>query len=725
MKIKPIGKQLRSALQSSSAFFFQRYIAWYRSSFANRLTILSLTLALLAITLVTVTAMLIVFVVVTEKERELSAKDLGVGASRLSAELIAIDRQVRELSGNAALVNSLIDVSQRNAYIQPLLESIPLVNVTHYQIIVRNYRGERLLAYDHAIGFVAPDEAILKSHSQEDLRHNVPSAHMDRAGSSDWLGISYPIAFPDSNEPQGLVTLEMPISDLLGSWLAPERDPRDWQLRSTALLANAMTTAVSSEKQISASAYTGDSTYLLSESLALPKPLEDLGLHLYLRGSDRQAWSAMRLLLPYFLLIGLLSTIVAAIASRWMGLRLAKPIGALASLAREVAITGAVKTPSVHLQSYATDEVGQLTRDFSSMLAELALLQEHLNASIAMRSARLATIFELSPDGFIAFDARGVASFVNPAFSFLTGIERNEVLAHDWPHLRSLLMQHLPAEHEQLPAHFPEQYVLRLHTPSLKTFLVFRRVADSGEVILYWRDFTREAEMDAMKTAFLAKAAHELRTPLTSILGFTELLQKDAGASAKQKEIFAIMARQGASLLRLVRDLLDLARIEAQQSHERRQVPQSLSALTRLIVEEFRVPGDERKINLALADHLPEVRLDAGQYRQMLSNLLSNALKYSPAGTPILVTTERREREGRFYLVLTVRDYGIGMSNQEIARLGERFYRAQPQGSVGGTGLGLSVVKELIAAHGGWMEFESIPGQGTQACLWFALPVAL
>jgi signal transduction histidine kinase len=263
-----------------------------------------------------------------------------------------------------------------------------------------------------------------------------------------------------------------------------------------------------------------------------------------------------------------------------------------------------------------------------------------------------------------------------------------------------------------------------LHTPSLKTFLVFRRVADSGEAILYWRDFTREAEMDAMKTAFLAKAAHELRTPLTSILGFTELLQKDQQASDKQKEIFAIMARQGASLLRLVRDLLDLARIEAQQSHERRQIPQSLSALTRLIVEEFRVPGDERKINLALADHLPEVRLDAGQYRQMLSNLLSNALKYSPAGTPILVSTERREREGRPYLVLTVRDYGIGMSQEELARLGERFYRAQPQGSVAGTGLGLSVVQELMAAHGGFMEFESTPGQGTQARLWFALPLS-
>lgn len=720
MTIKNQYNKLCAALKSGPTYFLSRYVAWYRSSFANRLTILSLTLALLAITLVTVTAMLIVFTVVTEKERELSTKDLSVGAARLSTELIALDRQVRELAGNAALVNSLIDASQRNAYIQPLLASISLANVTHYQIILRNYRGERLLAYDHAIGFIAPDEAILKSHSQVDLSQNIPSAHMDRVGSSDWLGISYPVAFPDSNDAQGLVTLELPISDLLGTWLAPERDPRDWQLRAQ-LVPKLIATHLE-EDHLSPEKQTSVSAYVLNESLNLPAPLDALGLHLYLQGSEQQAWSAMGLLLPYFLLIGFLSSLLAAVASRWMGLRLAKPISALANFAREVAITGAVKTPSPQLQGYATDEVGRLTRDFSSMLAELALLQEHLNASIAMRSARLATIFELSPDGFIAFDARGVASFVNPAFTFLTGIERDEVLAHDWAHLCSLLNKRLPAEHEQVPNAFPEQYVLRLQTPSLKTFLVFRRVADSGEVILYWRDFTREAEMDAMKTAFLAKAAHELRTPLTSILGFTELLQKDAQASDKQKEIFAIMARQGASLLRLVRDLLDLARIEAQQSHERRQIPQSLSALTRLIVEEFRVPGDERKINLSLADHLPELRLDAGQYRQMLSNLLSNALKYSPAGTPILVSTERSEREGRSYLVLTVRDYGIGMSQEELARLGERFYRAQPQGSVTGTGLGLSVVQELMTAHGGFMEFESTPGQGTSARLWFALP---
>ena len=143
MTIKNYGADLLSALKNGPALMLKRYIAWYQSSFANRLTILSLSLALLAISLVTVTAMIIVFTVVTEKERELSAKDLSVGAARLSAELIAIDRQVRELAGNAALVNSLVDASQRNAYIQPLLESMTLSNVTHYQIIVRNYRDRK------------------------------------------------------------------------------------------------------------------------------------------------------------------------------------------------------------------------------------------------------------------------------------------------------------------------------------------------------------------------------------------------------------------------------------------------------------------------------------------------------------------------------------------------------------------------------------------------------
>jgi len=687
------------------------YLYWYHRSFANRLTMLSLTLSLCGIVFVGVASLAIVFSIVQEKEREIVAKDLSVGATRLTVALQAINQQVSDLARNAALVNGLVDTSQREAYIKPLISTIQFANLVHYQIIVRNYQGERLIVYDHALGFSVPIEATLKVQAQEDLRLNVPSAHLDTEEGSTWLGISYPISFPDSNEAQGLLTLELPLSNMLGSWLAPERDPRDWKLSwGGADLVRQMGSQIEFVNQKRPNS--------LQQELQLPLPLESLGLQLELQANGNQALRAIYWLLPFIALIAFLSIFMAAIVSRWLGKRMAAPIVALANAAREVAITG---SPTVALHSEGSDEIGQLTHDFNSMLSKLALLQEHLQASIATRSARLSTIFELSPDGFIAFDQRGIASFVNPAFTALTGIERNEVLAHDWTHLHQLISTRL-AHDSVFPKELSEQIMIGLHTPSLKTFLVFKRTSNQGEVILYWRDFTREAEMDAMKTAFLAKAAHELRTPLTSILGFTELLQKDTHANDKQKEIFAIMARQGKSLLSLVRDLLDLARIEAQAQKTHQQSFQSLSALTRLIVEEFRVPGDERKFILALADHLPEVRLDSGQYRQMLSNLLSNALKYSPSGTPVSVTTKLVQRDDKPWLVVSVSDYGMGMQTDELARLGERFYRTNPRGTIAGTGLGLSVVKELVAAHEGLMEFESQVGQGTRASLWFPAP---
>jgi signal transduction histidine kinase len=260
---------------------------------------------------------------------------------------------------------------------------------------------------------------------------------------------------------------------------------------------------------------------------------------------------------------------------------------------------------------------------------------------------------------------------------------------------------------------------VRLHTPSLKTLGVAKRVAEDGVIVLYWRDLSREAEMNAMKNAFLAKAAHELRTPLTSILGFTELLAKDANATAKQAEIVAIMARQGKNLLQLIHDLLDLARLEVQNPQWQRQSPQSLVALTRLIASDFQMAGDERQWIFALEEHLPEVRLDPNAYRQVLSNLLSNAMKYSPKGSLIRIASRVKEREGVLWQGIAIEDRGIGMSAEELERLGQRFYRANPQGDVAGTGLGLAVVEEIMGLHGGRVEYASELGVGSTVTVWF------
>jgi signal transduction histidine kinase len=142
-------------------------------------------------------------------------------------------------------------------------------------------------------------------------------------------------------------------------------------------------------------------------------------------------------------------------------------------------------------------------------------------------------------------------------------------------------------------------------------------------------------------------------------------------------------------------------------------------ALTRLIASEFQVAGEERQRIFALEEHLPEVRIDANAYRQVLTNLLSNAMKYSPSGSPIRIASRTEERDGIQWQGIAIEDRGMGMSPEELEQLGQRFYRANPQGGVAGTGLGLSVVHEIMNHHQGRVEYASHAGQGTTVTVWF------
>ena len=134
------------------------------------------------------------------------------------------------------------------------------------------------------------------------------------------------------------------------------------------------------------------------------------------------------------------------------------------------------------------------------------------------------------------------------------------------------------------------------------------------------------------------------------------------------------------------------------------------------------IPGDTRKVRLNIKDPLPVVQVDAAKIQQALTNLLSNAYKYSPGGGDITLSAERRTRDGTQEIGLLVTDQGIGMTEPQLARAFERFYRADESGSIPGTGLGLALVKEIIETHGGQVELRSQPGKGTTASLWLPLP---
>jgi signal transduction histidine kinase len=216
------------------------------------------------------------------------------------------------------------------------------------------------------------------------------------------------------------------------------------------------------------------------------------------------------------------------------------------------------------------------------------------------------------------------------------------------------------------------------------------------------------------KTEFVTLVSHELRTPLASIMGYTELLLEGQGGllGKRQRDWLGIISQNADRLETLIDDLLDTARIEMGKI-ALKHTPLDLMPLIQEVARALR-PQIVRKgqwLTLELAEALPAVVGDADRIRQILTNLLSNALKYTPAGGRITITA----RENAGCVRVAVQDTGIGLTRHEQAQLFTPFFRAQHDTTqrAGGTGLGLAITRALVELHGGAMTVTSVPGRGS------------
>jgi two-component system OmpR family sensor kinase len=214
---------------------------------------------------------------------------------------------------------------------------------------------------------------------------------------------------------------------------------------------------------------------------------------------------------------------------------------------------------------------------------------------------------------------------------------------------------------------------------------------------------------------FVTDASHELRTPLTSIRGFAELYRLGAGGGPE--DIARLMRRiedEAARMGLLVDDLLLLARLDQQRPLEREMVDLVLIAADS--VHDAAAVAPDREITLEVIDgpRPPEIVGDESRLRQVIGNLVTNALTHTPPGTPVTVRVGSRVESTGLFGIIEVADSGQGLDAEASARVFERFYRADPSRtrSLGGTGLGLSIVAALVAAHGGRVELETSPGAG-------------
>jgi PAS domain S-box-containing protein len=220
------------------------------------------------------------------------------------------------------------------------------------------------------------------------------------------------------------------------------------------------------------------------------------------------------------------------------------------------------------------------------------------------------------------------------------------------------------------------------------------------------------------KSDFLANMSHELRTPLNGVLGYAQLLQRDPGLNRAQREALEAISKGGSHLLDLINDVLDLSKIEA----GRVDIETTATDLTQLALDlKYLVAEAARRkglrLTIAIPADLPAVVLDGRHLRQVLLNLLGNAVKFTARGEVRLAVT--RSDDG--HLIFEVNDTGVGIEPENLTAIFEAFTQTKAGAAAGGTGLGLTISQHLVAKMGGELRVESVPGQGSR--FFFALPL--
>ncbi len=376
------------------------------------------------------------------------------------------------------------------------------------------------------------------------------------------------------------------------------------------------------------------------------------------------------------------------------------------------------------------DAAGKATR--LSGLATDVTEQQITQSIVQDRTAQLDAIFALSPDAFVSFDHHLKVKYANPAFGHMTGWRDEAIKGMSEAQFSRRMSQLCIAEHPfgslaamraaTLAGGKATPQVIELNSVPQRILRINLQLSDAPTVsqILYLRDVTHEAIVEAMKTEFLATAAHELRTPMASILGFAEILCTHPLQQAEQLEFANIIWRQSVHLAGILDDLLDLSRIEARGGKGMVLESFDLNAKLDEVIKAFPLPEGRS----APAVKLPRLicKADRNKTRQVLSNVISNAYKFSGPETGITITPAKpavHPVSGRRLIGLVVRDAGIGMTPEQLGRVFERFYRADKTGTIPGNGLGLSISREIMELMGGQIIITSVPQQGTMVSLMF------
>lgn len=415
------------------------------------------------------------------------------------------------------------------------------------------------------------------------------------------------------------------------------------------------------------------------------------------------------------LIAGLLIAYLAAILiSSQIASRITKPLEEITQVAVDIARNKFHRRVPVRKR----DEIGRLATAINRMAASLRYQLETIRKS----ERRLTSVIETMESGLLMVDSKRKVILANQAFARFFDVKPGQLLHKRLPERAMLRDLHPLIEQcvntgervqDELHFYFPKERIIEMNlTP------IWGENAGMG-VVAVLHDMTAIRRLEKMRTEFVANVSHELKTPVTSLRGFAETLLDGAAEDPEmRREFLDIIHRESLRLERLIGDLLDLSKVES------RQMPLQLEVIpTQALIRPLAQTVAEGMKKKGLRFHVDvedfPVRVDKDRFSQIVINLLSNAMSYTPSGGAVTLSAGR---EADCWW-LRVADTGIGIPEEDLPRIFERFYRVDKARSreSGGTGLGLAIVKHLVESHHGDIHVDSQIGKGTTFTLTFPL----
>ncbi len=452
----------------------------------------------------------------------------------------------------------------------------------------------------------------------------------------------------------------------------------------------------------------GDQAFYLGYARGIKKDNQTVYI-IYILASTAKVQEKISVMVKVIAIAILLAIVLSVVLSFLFSSFLTQPIIALTKKARDMA-KGELNNP---IQVYSDDEIGQLTTNFNEMAFSL-------NATLAQVDSeknKMETVITHMTDGILVFDNFGVIIHVNPAAVRMLKVTKALTFSEIFKGKITLEFDQLLQQVEQAQSRLTIMVDSGYYSVDFAKYL--DKMGATVGLICVIQDITEHKKLENMQKEFVANVSHELRTPLTTIKSYAETLLDGA---LEDKDIatgfLQVINRESDRMTTLIQDLLELSKLDNQKSAFKR-CPLDLAELVFNSVESYRIHAQKKNQDLVIApmQHAAITLGDSERIEQVLKNLLSNAVKYSGEHAEIHVQLDTTDT----YHKISITDTGMGIPEEDMAHIFERFYRVDKARSraMGGTGLGLAIAKEIMELHHGRIGVESVFGKGTTFSLYF------